>query len=538
MDPYAQINNRRTSQTEPIMGESQIKNNAGGYVYALSSFAHLARFLILGSEGGSYYVSEKKLTKENAINALAAIEADGRRAVDLIVQISQEGRAPKNDPAIFALALAASAKDPDTRALALGALPKVCRIPTHLFHFLTYVQNFRGYGRGLKRAVANWYQDKEVNSLAYQMVKYQSRDGWSNADALRLSHPKTSDPIRNTLYKWAVDGYDGLMDRLHKEEPNVDGGQPRFLPAIVQAFEDAKTSSNLVSMIRENNLAREMLPTEALKDPKVWEALLERMPVGALIRNLGNLSKCGLLTPLSDASKKVQNVLRDREALKKARIHPIQILIAQKTYAQGRGILGKGEWNVVGAVVDALDDAFYAAFDYTEPTGKAHLVAVDVSGSMNAQIAGIPNFSAAEAAAVMAMATVKIEQNYEIILFNSHVVGRPVITPRMRLDEVRRAVSGNGSTNCAAPMEWALKNRVRTDCFVILTDNETWAGRYGHPSQVMRDYRNAVNSKAKIINLGMTSTVCTINDPNDLDALDVAGFDASIPQIISEFVKL
>ena len=51
---------------EPIPGANQVPNSAGGYAWELDDWARLDRFLILGSEGGTYYVSERKLTKDNA----------------------------------------------------------------------------------------------------------------------------------------------------------------------------------------------------------------------------------------------------------------------------------------------------------------------------------------------------------------------------------------------------------------------------------------------------------------------------------------
>ncbi len=158
---YTKVSTRKTPQSELILDqvERQVQNNAGGFVYQLSPLKQLERFLILGSEGGAYYVGEHKLTKENTLNAMKVIQEHGAEAVELIVRVSDEGKAPKNDPAIFALALAASAPDPRTRSLALAALPKVCRIPTHLFHFITYVKQFRGLGRGLRTALAKWYNN-------------------------------------------------------------------------------------------------------------------------------------------------------------------------------------------------------------------------------------------------------------------------------------------------------------------------------------------------------------------------------------------
>ena len=80
----------------------------------------------------------------------------------------------------------------------------MARIPTHLFHFLEFYKGFRGWSRGMRSAIANWY--KENKSLAYHSVKYQSRDGWSNKDAVILSHPKTADVAINRIFEWMVKG--------------------------------------------------------------------------------------------------------------------------------------------------------------------------------------------------------------------------------------------------------------------------------------------------------------------------------------------
>lgn len=535
--PYASVKPSRnqTPQTSPIFGETQIKNNAGGYAYELTPFKMLERFLILGSEGGTYYVGEQKLTKDNALNVIKAIELDGQAAVDLIVQVSDSGRAHKNDPAIFALALAASANDAKTRSYALANLAKVCRIPTHLFHFVTYVKQFRGFGRGLKNAIGRWYNDRDLKGLSYSLVKYQSRDGWSNRDLLRLSHPKTLDPVRNFTYKWVVDGFDETINAFHKKH-----GPSFEFPDIIGAFELAKTAKSekeLIKLISDFNLSREMLPTEALNSPDVWEALLPKMKPTAILRNLGKMTNVGLLKPLSSASKTVIAKLTDSGLLEAERIHPVSILIALKVYNLGRGLKGSLTWSPVNNIKEALDDAFYLAFDYTAPTNQSYVVGVDVSGSMDAQINNLP-MSAAEGAAAMTLALIKLERDYEIVCFDTSVNSRPKLTKNMSLADVeKQVIKSGGGTDCSVPMRWAKDNQIRTDNFLLLTDNETWAGRWGHPSEVMREYRSRLNPNAKIINVGMTATNITVNDPKDSLALDVAGFDASVPTIVSEFVK-
>src|SRR5690349_2711410 len=142
-----------TPQAEAIPGTTQVPNSAGGYVWAVDHWTRLDRFLVLGSEGGTYYIRERPLTQENAKAVVECLAEDGARVVHRVVEISESGRAPKNDPALFVLAMAAGLGDAETRAAALAALEKVARTGTHLFHWLQYVTAFRGWGRGVRKAV-------------------------------------------------------------------------------------------------------------------------------------------------------------------------------------------------------------------------------------------------------------------------------------------------------------------------------------------------------------------------------------------------
>lgn len=95
---------------------------------------------------------------------------------------------------------------------------------------------------------------------------------------------------------------------------------------------------------------------------QIWEALLEKMPMTAMIRNLGKMTNVGVLAPLSDGMTKVCEMLRNEKALKDARVHPFSILLALKQYQAGQGDKGKLTWTPNQAIVTALDEAFYLAF--------------------------------------------------------------------------------------------------------------------------------------------------------------------------------
>jgi len=526
------------SQQIPGTGTAQVKNSAGGFAWKVDCWTRLDRFLVLGSEKGSYYATEKAMTIENADCILECAKQDAGRAIRRIAEISNQGRAPKNDPAIFALALIAGEKGTAGK-MALDAIPQVCRIGTHLFQFVETLNGRRGWGRSVRDGIANWYTSKSPDALSRQVTKYQQRNNWSHRDVLRKCHAK-SDTL-NPIFKYAAQREKFLAENMATLE-----GLPLLM--AVENAKHATLDSEIVRLIQEHDLPRECIPTQFLNSVAVWEALLQEMPPTAMIRNLGKMSSIGLLTPMSKAASHVRERLNDVGRLRKARVHPVSILLALSTYKQGRGDKGSLTWTPVSQIIDALDEAFYSAFKAVEPTNKRHLLALDVSGSMGGSVIAGTSISCREASAAMAMVMIHTEPNYHCVGFSEG--GRRTmhsgygvdlkelsLSKRMRLDGAVAAISNIpfGGTDCALPMVYAKERKLPVDVFVVYTDSETWAGNI-HPSQALVEYRNAIGIGAKLIVVGMVSNGFNIADPNDAGMMDVTGFDTTVPQIMAEFV--
>ena len=543
-DPLALVSTRRTPQSEPdpAVADRQKRNAAGGYAFKISDEARIHRFLTLGTTGGTYYTSERELTKANAEVVLAAARIPGRGEwlAREARRISEAGRAPRQNPAIFALAAVAGLGSQEDRQYALAQLPRVCRTGTHLFLFAGYVEQFRGWGRGLRKAVANWYLDRPVDDVAYQAVKYRQREGWSHADLLRLAHPEPAedDLIRRALFRWIV-----------------DGERDDLTPSLVHAFESAQVPGlaeiHIEGLIEHHPLSWEMLP-DAARTPQVWKALIRKgMPQTALMRQLPTLTRLGVLDD-PEILGIVAAQLQDGERLRKGRVHPVNVLIAQKTYASGRSMRGSSTWEPKRQIVDALDAAFYGAFRTIEPANKRTLIALDVSGSMGFDaISGLP-ITPREASAALALVTMATEPSCDVVGFTAgrdrsaygggwrgHTgISELSISPRQRLDDAIRSISDLpfGSTDCALPMIWAGERNRDYDTIIVITDNETWAGRT-HPHQALEAYRRKVGHDVRQIVVGMTATDCSIADPNDPHTLDVAGFDSAVPNLIADFSR-
>lgn len=542
------MSDKRTPQCVPIPGENQVKNNASGYVYELDKWMRLHRFLILGSEGNSYYATERELTIENARSVISCIEDDGLRTVREIVDISASGRAPKNDPAVFALALAFVHGNDKTKRAAVESLPEICRIGTHLFHFVDAANELRGWGKMLRAAVGGWYNSKSSKELALQIVKYKQRDGWSHQDLLRLGHVSPADDMHNNIFRWIARN-DARADVFKETEAQ-----------LIWASEEAKNAdiNRILELINNYDLPREVIPTHHLKNPDVWAAMIPTMGLTAMVRNLANMTRCGLIEQgMSDAVRTIIHKLSDKEALKRARVHPIQLLSALVTYSSGRGARSRRVgWNPNPKIVDALDAAFYKSFQFVEPTGKRYMLALDVSGSMTwLEIAGVPGLTPRTASAALAMVTMAIEEDTQAVAFtkegidlykspngtycaNANGISPIDLSRKKRLDDVVKYLEGMsfGGTDCALPMLYAMERKIVVDTFVIYTDSETWAGDI-HPSQALRQYRKQINPDAKLIVVGMVSNGFTIADPNDSGMLDIVGFDTAAPALMADFSK-
>lgn len=409
--------------------------------------------------------------------------------------------------------------------------------------------SMRGCGRAMRRALAHWYTGMPADKLAMQVIKYQSRDGWSHRDILRKAHPRRKDNQHAAVIDWAAHGWPSIGAEPH----------PDPVLARIWAFERAKTLTTsarkreLANLIGTYRLPHECVPTEAKQFPEVWEALLvSGMGLTAMIRNLGKMTQVGLLAPMSQASRLVTSALGDTASLKSVRVHPMQILVAMRTYNAGHGDRGKLTWSPDQSIVDALDEAFYAAFQAVEPTGKNHYLALDISGSMSSPIAGMP-LSACEASVAMALVTANVEQSHYMVGFTNGGPGlvRPSmhasfrcgltplpISPRTRLEEACRLTGAMpmGGTDCALPMLHAAAEKIPVDVFCIYTDNETWYGDV-HPCRALEDYRQKMGRPAKLVICGMVSNGFTIADPNDASSMDVVGFDTAAPALIADFVS-
>jgi len=318
-----------------------------------------------------------------------------------------------------------------------------------------------------------------------------------------------------------------------------------------------------LKLVREYGLVREQIPTHLLNSSDIWKELLMSkgangkqvgMPLEALTRNLGKLSSL----PSFMGQVNTETIcarLRSEDDIQRSRIHPFKVLIASKIYGAGKGLKGALAWTVSAQVRDQLTVTFMRSFKNVAPTSKRYMAALDVSGSMDVACMGCPAISCRQASAALAHMLYETEPHVYVRGFTSSTTSgysssRPVspddgfrnfdhlVRRGMTLEEFIRATNAPyGATDCSLPMLRAIDENLDVDVFIVMTDSETFAGRV-HPQVALKNYRKHANKPdAKLIVVGMTANNLTIADPNDRNTLNLAGFDASMPEIIAMFVR-
>ena len=293
----------------------------------------------------------------------------------------------------------------------------------------------------------------------------------------------------------------------------------------------ASRYTEAVEIIREFGLSQMHLPTEMLKSPEIWKALLDNRSFGlqAIIRNLPKL------TNLQMISADILDRLCDTKQLHNQKINPLKVLDALCTYQRGAG-KGKQTWRPDPRVIAALDKCFYESFHHgVEPTNKRFLIGLDVSGSMGMQMNDM-SMSCAQAAAALVMMIVRSEQDTRTMAFSNGLIELDI----KKTDTLPIVLQKTGgmpfsSTRIDVPIKEAIRRRIAVDVFVIVTDNDCGHGE--DPHKVLAEYQRVMNIQAKLLVIGMVSNDFTIAEPGNPDMMDMVGFHPGSPEILQMFAK-
>ena len=228
--------------------------------------------------------------------------------------------------------------------------------------------------------------------------------------------------------------------------------------------------------------------------------LARGLPYPAMLQKLGTLTALGVIAPQSEACSLVVARVSDRRRIQSAKMHPLALLDALIAYRQGHSSRGKVAWSPVPDVIDALDEAFYIAFENVQPSGTRVYLALDAGDSCrDASCHGMQSLAVAVGAAVMAMAFARTERRVVIEAFHERS-WRIEIGAQDRLERACQAIAHESKDSDASlPFKSALRRGLKIDAFVVITDQQELDRRKASRARlggVSSGYRNSGQARS------------------------------------------
>ena len=195
------VTNPNANQAEKWR-QDQVINSAGGYSFQVCDMTRLRRFLVLGSENGSYYANKNTLGREN-IGCIQRLVAGGRgiEVIDVIKEYSVSGRVAKEDPILLALTNCAMYDNVELQRAAYAVLPEICNIPTKLFKFIGLCQTFINQRRKKNAPKPQPAKFRNLGDKMEELVIGQKRQACETGDSPldQSSQPKPAKQLKKEI---------------------------------------------------------------------------------------------------------------------------------------------------------------------------------------------------------------------------------------------------------------------------------------------------------------------------------------------------
>lgn len=519
----------------------------------LNDLQKLRRFLVLGNENGLYRVrcggdggfQPSAETAPTVSELLAA--GKGEEVVDEIVKFLSSNSI-NHTPALFALAMCArhSDKSQKTKQSAMKALATVCNSTADLFQFISFSQRLvetkKGWGRALKTGVQRWFDSRDSMTLAKIITLQKTGSSWSYIDLLRVTHILPNTEGAKMITKYLMKGLKVVQEEFGGEKTGDEMQATLTYLAAIEQLKSVKDALQAVGLIEQHRLHPQQVTAQILQMPEALVVLVKQLSLGELLDMVGRLAARLVLDPANPAAADIVQRIADEQQVQKEKLSPIALLVVMRMYEQGSASM---RWPRNGAVVDALNSAFASALQHNVlSTKKRYLVAVNINNQfMRCWVHGTKVLSPVIAVSGLALLLAHTERDPALVFFSKDV--KPLsLTNTMQMPEICEAIAtcaaeqegGKCGCDLSAPITWAQEGKKPFDVIIIMTDH-----RYAKASTELpaafRQYRQSLNlPDAKLVVCGLTATNVQFADPADPGMLDIAGFDATVPDIIHSFV--
>lgn len=497
-------------------------NEAGGAAYSLTDKAALAQFAVTGTFNSTFYVDATDQLKQ--VEALAQ-KVDSLFIAKLAVYARENGKM-KDMPAYLLAVLAARGEIDLVKAI----FNRVCNNSKMLFNFVQIIRSGsvgrKSFGTAVKRLIQNWITDKQGKALYLASVGHADP---SLADVIKMVHPHPVDEHQQNMFSY-------LLGRPYQED---------MLDDDLVIFEQLK---------RGETVQVPDLPFQSITNCNIsldqWKEVARNMSWNTLRMNLNNLHRKGVFGDRALVHELAEK-LADPTLVRKFNVFPYQLMTAYQHV----------EDSMPTELTNALQQAMETAVENVPAMPGDTMVAIDVSGSMSSPITGRRAGSTSktrcvDVASLIACSLLRKNKGTVVLAFDcgySHYYGRveprkagsvmsgvylPDLNPfdAVMTNANKLATYGGGGTDCSLPFQYLNSTNTKVDNIILVSDNESWAGRAGGACAEWHSYA-AKHRNAKLANIDIQPTSSTQVPDKSGKVLNIGGWSDTVFAVLNEFFK-
>ena len=358
-----------------------------------------------------------------------------------------------------------------------------------------------------------WFGSRQPGRLLYSFSKYKCRRGWGFRDVLRLTKPVPLTAAHKQAYEYACTGEikGDIEDSLKIQYESIF------------AASNCTDGDELSRLLQKygRKIAREHIPTPLLALPGVWNVMFKSMPATAMLRNINKVD----FDQNDGCYEALHGLLGNEESIKKARLNPVNLLIAALTYRNGRGLKSSSTWKVNSRVSELLDNSVEKSMKVCcWPQDRIEL-GLDISGSMSMSFGDTPMSCAMMTAVIARLALLK-DPDTPVYGFSDKYIDlkgpckgygttrKGYIGSSTSWTDLSKRIKGInfGGTDPSLPILHAIQQygvtKKKTKAFIIITDNDVGGGFSTKAHHALYQYRKLVNDDTiMMIVIGLTADI-------------------------------
>ncbi|XP_005104969.1 60 kDa SS-A/Ro ribonucleoprotein isoform X2 [Aplysia californica] len=517
----------------------------------------LSRFVCVGSEDGTYTVttqknkqqshSKRKSTstilfsaeteKPEVLSPFLASTEESLRALDKLRKVFKRKWYISKDPLLSSLARIVRSSVPSNeknhendavRDQAYKLALQVCETSKDLFTFVNLDKFYGkpkvdgkckvGWGRGLRTMITEFYESKPALKLAREVMHCKQALGFTHRDLIRQCHLHPSKKGR---------GRAEVMNYLVKDQQLVDSKMEMdeeaqavmtFLQDVHQLkgnFGDNKDKVRV--LVEKHGLTSQQVPPNCLQFKE-------------------------MLNEDSPHVRRVTDRLTSADEAELQQLSPALVLKVEKKYSAS-----KKKWKKNQDVVNALQRVYQDSLRATPKLllGKKCLLALNFDPRhKDVRVDGFTELKVIHVCALVTEIMLRTTDSLQVVHLTDEVEAVPVtslMNHRKVTETLNKAATKNkvleaqrhyGLEGC---MSWASGKRF--DNILIVCEKKSKAPHGPSPVHTaIAEFRRNGNADTKIAIVGLADTA-KMGMANDLNLLDVSGFDETVPVLLQKFFQ-